>query len=159
MTGLESILGGLLGGVFRLVPEVMKFFDRKHERAHELAIQDKAMELEKLRGNQRMAEIDATTSAQQFVTAVDALKESVRAQAQATGIRWVDALSALVRPTWTYLVLFMWSMVKFATYYQLLRRGIEWDRAVLTMWTAEDAGMLSMLGSFWFLDRVLKKVT
>lgn len=159
MSGLESIVGGALGGLLRFAPEIVKFFDRRSERKHELALQDKQLEFEKLRGNQRMAEIDAQTSAQQFVSAVDALKESVKAQAQATGIRWVDAASALVRPLWTYLVLFMWSMLKWATYYQLTAKGLSWDVAVQTMWTPEDAGMLSMLGSFWFLDRVIKKAT
>lgn len=159
MTGIETIFGGLLGGVFRLAPEILKHFDRKHERKHELAMQDKQLEFERVRGQQRMAEIDAQTSAQQYIAAVEALKESVRAQSQRTGIWWVDALSALVRPLWTYLVLFMWSMVKVATYVMLMKSGIAWDVAVVTMWTTEDSGMLSMLGTFWFLDRVIKKVT
>ena len=31
----ESLLGGIFGGLLRLAPEVMKFFDRKNEREHE----------------------------------------------------------------------------------------------------------------------------
>ena len=57
---IETLLGGLLGGAFRLAPEVLKWFDRKGERGHELAMQDKALEFEKLRGAQRMAEIGAS---------------------------------------------------------------------------------------------------
>jgi hypothetical protein len=159
VSGLETILGGLIGGVVRFAPELLKFFDRKNERKHELSMQDRQIAFEQLRGNQRMAEIDAQTSAQQFVTAVDALKEGIKAQAQPSGIKWIDALSSLVRPLWTYLVLFMWSAVKWATYYQLLSKGLSWDAAVLTMWTPEDAGMLSMLGTFWFLDRVIRNAT
>jgi len=56
---IETLLGGLLGGVFRLAPEILKWLDRKGERGHELAMQDKALEFEKLRGAQRMAEIGA----------------------------------------------------------------------------------------------------
>ena len=56
---IETLLGGLLGGAFRLAPEILKWLDRKGERSHELAMQDKALEFEKLRGTQRMAEIDA----------------------------------------------------------------------------------------------------
>ena len=33
----SGIFGGMLGGVFRLVPEVFKYFDKKNERAHELS--------------------------------------------------------------------------------------------------------------------------
>ena len=52
---IETLLGGLLGGVFRLAPEILKWMDRNGERGHELAMQDKALEFEKLRGAQRMA--------------------------------------------------------------------------------------------------------
>ena len=58
---IETLLGGLLGGAFRLAPEILKWLDRNGERAHELAMQDKALEFEKLRGAQRMAEILAQT--------------------------------------------------------------------------------------------------
>ena len=51
---IETLLGGLLGGAFRLAPEILKWFDRRGERGHELAMQDKALEFEKLRGAQRM---------------------------------------------------------------------------------------------------------
>ena len=45
---IETLLGGLLGGAFRLAPEILKWLDRKGERGHELAMQDKALEFEKL---------------------------------------------------------------------------------------------------------------
>src|SRR5690554_7392147 len=50
-------------GAFRLAPEVLKWLDRKGERGHELAMQDKALEFEKLRGATRMAEITAAADA------------------------------------------------------------------------------------------------
>ena len=60
---IETLLGGLLGGVFRLAPEVLKWFDRKAERDHELAMQDKALDFEKLRGAQRMEQLGAESDA------------------------------------------------------------------------------------------------
>ena len=60
---IETLLGGLLGGAFRLAPEILKWLDRKGERGHELAMQDKALEFEKRRGAQRMAEIGAGADA------------------------------------------------------------------------------------------------
>ena len=33
---LETLMGGVFGGVLRLAPEVIKFFDAKNERGHEL---------------------------------------------------------------------------------------------------------------------------
>ena len=60
---IETLLGGLLGGAFRLAPEMLKWLDRQGERNHELAMQDKALEFEKLRGAQRMEEIRAAGDA------------------------------------------------------------------------------------------------
>ena len=31
---IETLLGGLLGGAFRLAPEILKWLDRKGERGH-----------------------------------------------------------------------------------------------------------------------------
>ena len=74
---IETLLGGLLGGAFRLAPEILKWLDRKGERGHELAMQDKALEFEKLRGATRMAEINAAADAAWNSGAVEALREAV----------------------------------------------------------------------------------
>ena len=95
---IETLLGGALGGAFRLAPEVLKWLDRKGERGHELAMQDKALEFEKLRGAQRMAEIGAGADAAWNTGALEALKESIAGQSRRSGAIWADALSASVRP-------------------------------------------------------------
>lgn len=82
---IETLLGGLLGGAFRLAPEILKWLDRQGERGHELAMQDKALEFEKLRGAQRMAEIGAASDAAWNVGAVEALRDAVAAQGQKSG--------------------------------------------------------------------------
>ena len=74
---IETLLGGLLGGAFRLAPEVLKWLDRKGERGHELAMQDKALEFEKLRGAQGTGEIGASADAAWNTGAIEALKEAV----------------------------------------------------------------------------------
>ena len=100
---IETLLGGLLGGAFRLAPEILKWLDRKGERGHELAMQDKALDFEKLRGAQRMAEIGASADAAWNTGAIEALREAVAAQGQQSGVRWADALS-IERATGDYLL-------------------------------------------------------
>jgi len=56
---IETLLGGLLGGAFRLAPEILKRLDRKGERGHELAMQDKALEFEKVRGASQITVLSA----------------------------------------------------------------------------------------------------
>lgn len=53
-----GILGSLLGGVFRLAPEVLKWMDKKNERGHELLMFSQQCQLEQLRGSQKLAEIE-----------------------------------------------------------------------------------------------------
>ena len=73
---IETLLGGLLGGAFRLAPEVLKWFDRQGERGHELAMQDKALEFEKLRGAQRMSEIGAAADGAWNTGAIETLRKN-----------------------------------------------------------------------------------
>ena len=75
---IETLLGGLLGGAFRLAPEVLKWFDRQGERGHELAMQDKALEFEKLRGAQRMSEIGAAADGAWNTGAIETLRRDGR---------------------------------------------------------------------------------
>ena len=42
--------GDLFGRAFRLAPDILKWMDLNGERSHELAMQDKALEFEKLLG-------------------------------------------------------------------------------------------------------------
>lgn len=95
---IETLLGGLLGGAFRLAPEVLKWLDRKGERGHELATQDKALEFEKLRGAQRMSEIGAGADAAWNVGAIETLREAVAAQSQRSRVRWPHAFARRGRP-------------------------------------------------------------
>lgn len=120
---IETLLGGLLGGAFRLAPEILKWLDRKGERGHELAMQDKALEFERLRGAQRMAEIGAAGEAAWNSGAIEALREAVAAQGQRSGVRGADALSTSVRPVITYWFMALYCAAKTATFMAALNAG------------------------------------
>ena len=97
---IETVLGSLVGGAFRLVPEVLRWFDRKDERKHELKMQDKQLEFQKLMGTQKIEEAQV-----QYDTAgIEALKEAIKGQETPSGIRWVDGFSKPMRP----LITFQW---------------------------------------------------
>ena len=154
---IETLLGGLLGGAFRLAPELLKWLDRNGERSHELSMQDKALEFEKLRGAQRMGEIGATADAAWNTGAIEALKEAVAAQGRPSGVRWVDALSSSVRPTVTYLFVLMYVGVKLSTFVGSAQAGVGFGAALLAMWTEADQALLSGILNFWFISRTLEK--
>lgn len=155
---IETLLGGLLGGAFRLAPEILKWLDRKGERGHELAMQDKALEFEKLRGVQRMSEIGAGADAAWNVGAIETLREAVRTQGEKTGVRWADALSSSVRPVITYWFMALYCAAKTATVAAALTGGAGWGVAILYAWTEADQALWAGVLNFWFLGRVFDRV-
>ena len=154
----ETLLGGLLGGAFRLAPEILKWLDRKGERGHELAMQDKALEFEKLRGAQRMVEIGASADAAWNTGAIEALKEAVAAQGRPTGVRWVDALSTSVRPVITYWFMALYCAAKAAAFAAAVTAGTGSGTAILQAWTDADQALWAGVLNFWFLGRVFDRV-
>jgi hypothetical protein len=154
---IETLLGGLLGGAFRLAPEILKWIDRKGERGHELAMQDKALEFEKLRGAQRMSEIGASADAAWNVGAIEALRESVAAQGRPSGVKWADALSISVRPVITYFLVGLFGIVKIAAFAGSASSGVGFGAALQAAWTDADQALLSGILNYWFLNRTLEK--
>ena len=155
---IETLLGGLLGGAFRLTPEVLKWFDRQGERVHELAMQDKALEFEKLRGAQRMSEIGAAADGAWNTGAIETLRDAVRTQGEKTGVVWADALSSTVRPVITYWFMALYCAAKTAAFAAALSAGADWGTAVLHAWTEADQALWAGVLNFWFLGRVFDKV-
>ncbi len=155
---IETLLGGLLGGAFRLAPEILKWFDRQGERSHELAMQDKALEFEKLRGAQRMAEIGVSADAAWNSGAIEALKAAVVSQGQLSGIKWVDGLSSSVRPVITYWFMALYCAAKTAAFAAAVGTGAAWGTAILYAWTDADQALWAGVLNFWFLGRVFDRV-
>ncbi len=155
---IETLLGGLLGGAFRLAPEVLKWLDRKGERGHELAMQDKALEFEKIRGAQRMAEIGESAEAAWNTGAIEALRDAVRTQGEKTGVAWADALSSSVRPVVTYWFMGIYCAAKTAAFVAAINGGALWSVAVVHAWTEADQALWAGVLNFWFLGRVFDRV-
>lgn len=156
---LEStIIGGLVGGIFRCVPEVLKFFDAKNERSHELAMQDKALEFQRLKGDQRVEEIQMQGQQDYNAGALDALKTAIEAQGKPTGIPWVDAISSSVRPAITYWFMALYCTAKTAVFISAVNAGSAWHEAVRLSWTDGDMALWAGIINFWFLGRVWDRV-
>ena len=155
---IETLLGGLLGGAFRLAPEILKWMDRNGERSHELSMQDKALEFERLRGAQRMGEINAAADAAWNTGAIEALKEAVAAQGRPSGVKWVDGLSSSVRPVLTYWFMLLYCAAKTAVFVGAISAGADWGSAVQSAWTEADQALWAGVLNFWFIGRVFDRV-
>lgn len=150
-----GIFGSLLGGLFRLAPEVLKFFDKANERKHELSMFTLQTDLEKLRGEFKMEAKYVDHSISQLDAIQEAFKEQ-SATAQSS-YKWVSALSALVRPLITYILFGLYVAVKIVTISYAINSGATWHDIATKHWTAEDFGMLNMILTFWFVGRAIEK--
>lgn len=155
-----GIFGSLIGGVFRLAPEVLKFFDKKNERQHELQMFQRQCDLEQMRGQQKLAEIGAAREAAIDVGVMDAFNSAIQQQAEmvkAAGPGIVASLSASVRPVVTYWVLFIWSFTHVWFGYNAWSTGLPPIEVFKTMMTPDFSALLSGTINYWFLDRTLAK--
>jgi hypothetical protein len=150
-----GILGSLLGGLFRLAPEVLKFFDRKDERLHELKMFTLQTDLEKIRGEFRIEERYVEHGSAQLEAIGEAFKQQGEADKKAW--KWVASLSALVRPGVTYILFGMYVAYKIIMITYALDSSAPWKEALVSLWTAEDFGMLNMILTFWFVGRTIEK--
>lgn len=153
---LESVLGGLLGAVTRLAPEVLDFLDRKNLRKHELMLGDQAYRTMQLQVTSARDLKNLDVEQSQFVTSMETLKAAIASQNTKTGIAWIDAISAMVRPAITMWVFVLYSLVKVAALSVALETKAL-SEAVLAVWGPEDASMLSAIIMFWFVGRVWDK--
>jgi len=165
---VETLLGGLLGGIFRLVPEVIKYFNSKNEMKHELDMQKEAYNFQKLKGDQRIDEISMQGQSDFNVAGLEALKEAIRTtqiEFKPTGIKWVDVMLAIVvflnhsvRPVITYWFFTLYLAAKLAIFYSAVNAGVVWHDAVVLAWTEADQALWAGIINFWFLSRVFEKV-
>ena len=154
-----GVIGSLLGGVFRLAPEVIKFFDKKNERDHELLMFGQQCQLETLRGQQKLAEIGAQREATVDAGVMNAFNSAIEQQTEMvkTAGGWVASLSASVRPIVTYWILFIWSFIHIWFAWNAWVTGASPDAVFRLMMSGDMAALVSGTLNYWFLDRTLAK--
>lgn len=164
---LITILSALGGGLLRLLPELLALFNKKTDNGHELAMMDKQVELEKLKGANRTAEIGAqhvaTMSEAQLqgdistaLKMMDVTSAALHDQMQKVGIWWVDALNTLVRPLTTYYFLGCYGIYKSAMLFAAFQQADMWS-AILQSYDADDRAILAAILGFWFIGRQFER--
>lgn len=154
-----GIIGSLLGGVFRLVPEVLKYFDKKNDRQHELAMFDKQCDLEKVRGQIKMEEIGAQRDMAIDSGVMGAFQAAINQQTEMVKAAggWAASLSASVRPVMTYYLLVLYGAAKAASMALAHSGGQAMVDVLAKTWSVDDMALLAGVVNFWILDRTLAK--
>lgn len=152
---VETLLGGVFGGLLRLAPELFKLFDKKSERAHELRMLEAEMEFAKIRGEITMRQVEANMTMAELDTMAEAFKEQSRTAAAAG--KFVAAVSALVRPGITYAFTSAYFLVKYAMFQIAIAQNGDWKEVLVGLWTKDDMTIMFMIISFWFVGRVYER--
>ena len=155
---IETLVGTLFGGLFRLAPEVLKWMDRKDERRHELSMFVKQLAADKLKADSAQLLAQTQADASLGLAEIGALIEATKAQGKSTGVLWVDAINSLIRPTITFWwVIVMYSSALVSQFLYLSASGATYVAAILALWGPDEKAIVASIISFWFVDRSLRK--
>lgn len=154
-----TLIGTIIGVVGRAIPEVLKFFDAKNERKHELDMQDKLIEVERMRSMNKIDEIGAADQANFNDKSLDALMTAIQGQEMPSGIKLIDGFSKLMRPLITFQwVIILYPMVICAGFFLAIDSGVGALNALQGVFGPEEKGLVGAIINFWFLDRVFARV-
>lgn len=154
----SAIGGSLAGSAFRLIPEGMKFLDRRSDRAHEVDMFKLQLAADAQKTAEQLSVINAQHAADADTKDLDALIAGVTVQGAHSGVSWVDGLNALVRPLLTiHWCVLLYSAVLWARYDVLVHSGTAGADAILQLWGPPEYGLVASMLSFWFVDRSLRK--
>lgn len=155
---IETVAGGLVGGIFRLFPEVINYFGKKEERKHEIEMIKVGIDADKARAEYRLKEAEFAANAATDTAYLQAFAEAQKSQGKKTGIVWVDAISQTVRPFLTYWWCVVLYTVAMGCQFSLaLDGGMDMADAFLSIWGPSEKAIVSSIFSFWFVDRAIVK--
>lgn len=158
---LETLLGGGIGALARLAPEIIRLLDRGNERKHEIALLDRNLAADKARGERSEREFTMQTELAQVTQGLAAMQEALRGQFQLTGIKWVDAVNQTVRPFLTYGIVAPYAISKLVLFVAVLwASGLNVaavQAALAAAYSGADYAILSGILNFYFLGRVFDK--
>ena len=130
-----TILASLIGFLSSMIPLLLKIWQDKLDKKHELSILD--MQLKSAAGKSR-AKLDA------ILANVDLDTTRVLYKTYNSGIRWIDGLNGLVRPLLTFGLFGAYIAEKIFT-----ECG----------WVEEDQALLASISSFYFGTRYNYRVS
>ena len=146
-----TLLGSLLGFISSTFPDLLKFWQDKQDRKHELQILDRQMEQMRLGHNQRLDEIAINADVSQSLALY-------KHDSQPSGVTWVDGLRASVRPMITYGFFILFAWVKLSAVVLLMNQGgLNINEALIHIWDGETQALFAGILSFWFGSRSLAK--
>lgn len=166
-----EIFSALLGFAAPFLPEAVKYFTRKQDNAHELAMMDLRLKQGSMEHLWKMEEINTQGDISEAI--------ELHKPQQSFGVQLLDAakgyslsgwalypafylfcvldfLAGLVRPGITYAAFAFYVSVKWAHLTIAKASGSELSMALLQVWSSEDRAIVILVLSYWFGNRSAK---
>lgn len=156
MFSILSLVGGGLGGLLRFVPEIIKLFQAKRDQDHEFRMSELQLKVDQARSIQAIDLVHAQSDATEISDNMKVLEEAIKGQSQLTGNKFIDGVNASVRPFLTYWWMAIFTAFKVTVIIGAWQSFSDWKSFGQSIWTDNDYIQLSMMLSFWFVDRAIK---
>lgn len=166
-----ELFSALIGFAAPFLPELLKYFTRKQDNAHELAMMDKQSQISKENHSYKMEEIIATADIKEG--------ELIHSPMTSFGVQLLDAakghglsgwalypafylfclldfVAGMVRPGITYASFAFYMSVKWAELTIARSASSSLSVALLQVWTSEDRAIVILVLSYWFGNRSAK---
>lgn len=145
MITLLSALLGLLGSGF---PKIIEFFQDKVDKNHELNIMNLQLEMAKLNVGAQLQEIQTTEN----IAEIKALYSTWN-----TGIHWIDALNALIRPVIAIVLIIVYCSMEYSIFIACREQTLSVSEMSEALWTQEDQSFFTCILAYYFGARTLEK--
>lgn len=142
-----TLLASIAGFLTAIIPDIFKLFADRSDKRHELAILDRQVEIQKRGISPKLEEIRITAEAAEFKALYSTYK---------SGISWVDALNASVRPVLAYSFFGLYGLIKYLQF-KFLSMQQNLVEMVELLWTIDDQAIFAGIISFYFGQRALNK--
>lgn len=146
-----TLLGSLLGFISATFPSILKLFQDRSDKKHELAVLQLQMQQQAQGHQERLEEININA---------DIAESLALYKTYSTGIEWVDALNGTVRPVIAYCFFMLYAAVKFLSYAAIAHSdAVPFVVLHDTLWTEDDGAIFAGIISFYFGQRAMAKLS
>ena len=146
-----TLVGALLGLLSSTLPNLLKLWQDRQDKAHELAVLTLQMGRDAAGHGHRLAEIEAMADVAETA--------ALHRPQPATGLWLVDLLNGLVRPVITLAFFALYGAVKWGQLETILQAAadIGLSEALIRVWHEEDMALFSAILAYWFGQRGMRR--
>lgn len=142
-----TIVSAIIGFISSIFPQALKVYDKKIEYAQEIKILEIQAQLQMQGHLNRLEQIAVQEDAEQYRTIYKTFY---------SGVKWVDAFNALVRPVITFSFFGLYAYIKYVQFGYV--SGADYLTVYTTLWGVEDQALFSSIIAFYFGNRTFNKL-